>query len=124
MSEKKMNFIDDAIEEGLQALREDKYRLRMYEVEVTVDISSDYGVEETLQDIRSLTGVTVVTAIDSLFRSNKTSYVSQIKIKFHPQLDSTTPERYLTDLLLPSIRNEKIVPGTKIIRYGKPHRIQ
>ena len=32
-----MNFIDDAIEEGLQALREEKYKLRMYEVEVTVD---------------------------------------------------------------------------------------
>ncbi len=119
-----MNSIDDTIEEALQVLKEEKYKLRMYQAEFILQISSDYGVEQTLQDIRSLSGVTVVTAINSAYRENKMSYTSELRIKFHPQSESMTAGKYLSDILLPALRNEKIIPGTKVVRVGKPQEIQ
>lgn len=121
-----MNSIDNIIEETLQVLKEEKYKLRMYQVELTLRISSANGVEETLQDIRSLSGVTVVTAINSTYGREKSDegYTSQIKVKFHPQSEVMTADRYLLDLFLPSLRSKKIIPGTKVIRVGKPQKIQ
>ena len=80
--------IDHIIEEKLDLLHEEKYKLRLFQVELLLRIQSETGVEETLQDIRSIGGVTVVTAMDSLFRKSSKSYLSHIRIKFHPQKDS------------------------------------
>jgi len=107
--------IDRIIEEKLELLHEEKYKLRIFKTELLLKIESEYGVEETLQDIRSIGGVTVVTALDSLFRKSSKSYLSQIKIKFHPQKDSTTPKTFLKDHLLPIIRSGEI-PGCTVIR--------
>jgi|GEM_PF-2659068 hypothetical protein len=111
--------VDDIIDEKIFLLQEEKYKLRIFSVELLVRISSEYGVEETLQDIRSITGVTVVTALDSLFRSTggtgAGTYMSHIRIKFHPQKDSTTAKAYLKDALLPVIRGSEI-PGCTVIR--------
>lgn len=107
--------IDNVIAEQLFLLQEEKYKLRMFQIELLLRIDSEYGVEETLQDIRSIGGVTVVTALDSLFRKSLGSYLSHIKIKFHPQKDSTTPKTFVKDHLLPVIRSAEI-PGTTVIR--------
>ena len=47
------NSIDDIIQEKLEQLHEEKYKLRTFEMELLVRIESEYGVEETLQYIRS-----------------------------------------------------------------------
>ena len=107
--------LDNAIAETLEKLREEKYKLRIFQIEILLKIESDYGVEETLQDIRSIGGVTVVTALDSVFRKSSSSYLSHIRVKFHPQKDSTTPQKYVKDHLLPVIRSSEI-PGTTVIR--------
>jgi hypothetical protein len=107
--------IDRIIEEKLDLLYEEKYKLRLFQVELLLRIQSETGVEETLQDIRSIGGVTVVTAMDSLFRKSSKSYLSQIRIKFHPQKDSTTPETFIKNHLLPIIRGTEI-PGCTVIR--------
>ena len=112
------NSIDDIIQEKLEQLHEEKYKLRTFEMELLIRIDSEYGVEETLQDIRSLGGVTVVTALDSLFRKDSGSYLSHIKIKFHPRSDSITPKKFVKDHLLPMIRSQEI-PGSKVIRTIK-----
>ena len=112
------NLIDQIIDEKLRQLKEEKYKLRVFETEILIRIDSEYGVEETLQDIRSIGGVTVVTALDSLFRKDSGSYLSHIKIKFHPRLDSVTGKTFMKDHLMPSIRGNEI-PGTKVIRVVK-----
>jgi len=115
--------IDNIIEEKLEQLREKKYKLRVFQVELLVRIDSDYGVDETLQDIRSIAGVTVVTALDSQYRRDSQTYLSHAKIKYHPRLDSVTAKRYLNDLLLPALRSQEI-PGCKVIRVmTKPEQI-
>jgi hypothetical protein len=115
--------IDQAIEEGLESLREERYKLRTFQVEVLLKIQSTSGVEETLQDIRSIGGVTVVTALDSLFRKNLGSYLSKVRIKFHPQKDTTRAITFVKDHLLPVIRSSEI-PGCTVVRtMGYPERI-
>ena len=109
------NLIDDIIDQNLRQLREEKYKLRTFQTEILIRIDSEYGVEETLQDIRSISGVTVVTAMDSLFRKDSASYLSHIKIKFHPRSDSVTGQKFMKDHLLPTIRGNDI-PGCKVIR--------
>lgn len=110
--------MDRAIDEALRKLHEEKYKLRTFELELLIRIDANFGVEETLQDIRSIGGVTVVTALDSLFRKDSRSYLSHIKIKFHPRSDSITPKTYMKDHLLPLIRGNEI-PGCKIVRIIK-----
>ena len=109
------NSIDKIIKETIEKLREEKYKLRIFQTEILVRIESEYGVEETLQDIRSISGVTVVTAMDSIFRKDSSSYLSHIKIKYHPRLDSVTGKSFMKDHLLPSIRSSEI-PGCKVVR--------
>jgi len=110
--------IDNIIEEKLEQLREEKYKLRVFQVELLVRIDASFGVEETLQDIRSIAGVTVVTAMDSQYRRDSQTYLSHAKIKYHPRLDSVTAKTYLNDLLLPALRSQEI-PGCKVIRIVK-----
>ena len=112
------NPIDQIIKETIQNLKEEKYKLRTFQTEILIRIESEYGVEETLQDIRSISGVTVVTAMDSLFRKDSSSYLSHIKIKYHPRLDSVTGKTFMKDHLLPAIRSNEI-PGSKVIRVIK-----
>jgi len=116
--------LDQIIEEKLEKLHEEKYKLRTFQVELLLKIQAEYGVEETLQDIRSIGGVTVVTALDSSYREVSTSYSSRVKIKFHPHSDSVTPKTFVKDHLLPIIRGSEI-PGCKVIRVVRhPSRVQ
>lgn len=116
--------IDNALEEAIEKLHEEKYKLRVYETTLVLKIDSEYGVEETLQDVRSIDGVTVVTAIDSVFRDASDAYHSLVKIKFHPPQDTMTPESYMKKILTPTIRSAQI-PGTSIVKLvKKPEQIE
>ena len=104
------NLLDQIIDQKLQELREEKYKLRTFQTELLIRIDSEFGVEETLQDIRSISGVTVVTALD-------------IRIKYHPRSDSVTGKTFMKDHLLPAIRSNEI-PGCKVIRtVSQPEQI-
>ena len=121
MSLSKADYI---IENKLRVLQEEKYKLRIFAIEMHIKIDPDYGIEESLQGIRSITGVTVVTAMDSVYRGASSSYLSHIKIKFHPRKDSTPEMKYLKRILLPHI-NSLDIPGVKVVRIvGKPEQIQ
>ncbi len=111
--------LDTIIEEGLHALKEEKYKLRTFQVSLLIRIDADYGVEETSQDIRSLPGVTVVTALDSQYRDRLREYDTAIRVKFHPERDSTPGAVYVTKRLIPSINSSKI-PGVRVVRQLTP----
>lgn len=116
--------LDKIIEDKLAVLREEKYKLRTFEVQLDIQIDAEVGVEESLQAIRSIEGVTVVTAMESLYRGNSSTYSSHIKIKFHPKRDSMSAGKYMTRTLIPGI-NGKNTPGVKILRLAtKPERIK
>lgn len=120
-----MNFteIDQIIEDKLEILQEEKYKLRIFKVELLLIIQSSSGVEETLQDIRSIGGVTVVTALDSTYRKGLDSYLSKVRVKFHPQKETTRAATFIEDHLLPVIRSSEI-PGCTVVRLtSRPEQI-
>tara|TARA_R110002124_G_C8964012_1_gene514320 strand:- start:239 stop:598 length:360 start_codon:yes stop_codon:yes gene_type:complete len=110
-----MTELDTIIAETLESLQEEKYRLRTYQIGLLLKIDSSYGVEETLQDIRSIGGVTVVTSLDSIYRKSTATYMSHVRVKFHPQKESTTAKTFIKDHLLPVVRSSEI-PGCTVIR--------
>ena len=115
--------IDNALEEAIEKLHEEKYKLRVYETTMVLKIDSEYGVEETLRDVRSINGVTIVTALDSVFKDVSDAYHSLVRIKFHPPQDTMTPATYMKKILLPTIRSAQI-PGTSIVKLvKKPEQI-
>ena len=116
-------LFDKIIGEKLENLKEERYKLRTFQTELLLRIEAEFGVEETIQDIRSIGGVTVVTALDSLYRRDSQTYLSHVKVKFHPSKDSTTAKTYVKDILLPTLRSQEI-PGCKVIRIvSQPQQI-
>jgi hypothetical protein len=109
------NQLDMIIDEKLYTLREEKYKLRTFQVSLLIRIDADFGIEETSQDIRSLPGVTVVTALSSQFLETQREYNSVIRVKFHPQKDSVSGVHYVEKKLIPAINSSKI-PGVRVIR--------
>ena len=116
-------YLDNMIDYHLDILKEEKYRLRHFKVELIISIESQYGIEETLADIRSISGVTIVTALESQYNQPQSKYTSKIRIKFHPRNDSVTPKYFIRKVLLPTIRSREI-PGCTVIRLGsRPEQI-
>ena len=117
------NYLDNIIDHHLQTLKEEKYRLRHFKVELLISIESQYGIEETLADIRSIPGVTIVTALASDYNQAQSRYSSRVRIKFHPRNDSITPKYFIRKVLLPTIRSREI-PGCTVIRIAsRPEQI-
>ena len=117
------NYLDNVIDYHLEVLREAKYHLRHFKIELILSIESVYGIEETLADIRSIPGVTIVTALESQYNEFQKKYTSRIRIKFHPNKDSMGPKHYIHKVLLPVIRSREI-PGTTVIRLAsRPQQI-
>ena len=116
-------YLDSVIEYHLDILKEEKYHLRHFKVELIISIESSYGIEETLADIRSIPGVTIVTALESQYNEFQKKYVSRVRIKFHPNKDSMGAKYYIHKVMLPIIRSREI-PGCTVIRLAsRPEQI-
>ena len=110
-------YLDRVIDHHLDSLKEEKYKLTQYKVELIVSIDSQYGIEETLADIRSIPGVTIVTALESSYNETQKKYASLIRVKFHPRLETMGAKYYIRKVLLPTIRSREI-PGATVIRLA------
>ena len=93
-------------------LYEDKEKLRVFEVELFLKIRG--GLDQTLADIRSIDGVTIVSSSDTT-RSGG-AYITRAKIKFHPQSESMTGQTYIKQILIPTI-NSRAIPNCVVQRY-------
>mgnify|MGYP003658380042 CR=1 FL=1 len=117
------SYLDNIIDYHLDLLREERYHLRHFKIELILSIESQYGIEETLADIRSIPGVTIVTALSSEYNEFQKKYASRIRIKFHPNKDSMGAQHYIHKVLLPTIRSREI-PGTIVMRLAsRPEQI-
>jgi hypothetical protein len=92
----------------------DKTRLFRIEMKIRLNAAVGGGIEQKLNRIRAIEGVTVVghevlpgTGAD----------IIQAKIKFHPPSNSVRPMTYVREKLIPEINSElpKHVPGAKVI---------
>tara|TARA_R110000796_G_scaffold122164_2_gene236491 strand:+ start:11358 stop:12143 length:786 start_codon:yes stop_codon:yes gene_type:complete len=87
--------------------------LRVFEVELVVKIKRQVN-DDTLADIRSIPGVTIVSSL----RSQKSGggIISTIKVKFHPSKEAMTGQTYVKQVLIPTI-NSREIPNCIVMRY-------
>jgi len=92
----------------------DKTRLFRVEVKIRLNDAVGGGIEQKLNRIRAIEGVTVV---GHEMLPGTGAEVMSAKIKFHPPSNSTRPMTYVREKLVPEINSElpKHVPGAKVI---------
>ena len=92
----------------------DKTRLFRIEVKIRLNDAVGGGIEQKLNRIRAIEGVTVV---GHEMLPGTGAEVMSAKIKFHPPSNSTRPMTYVREKLVPEINSElpRHIPGAKVI---------
>lgn len=92
----------------------DDTRLFRIEMKIRLNDAVGGGIEQKLNRIRAIEGVTVV-GHEPLPGTG--ANIIQAKIKFHPPSNSIRPMTYVREKLVPEINSElpKHVPGAKVI---------
>jgi hypothetical protein len=100
-------------------LEQTGFETRLFQVvlKLQVDPKAGGGIEQKLNRIRAIQGVTVVGHEES--RRSYGSRVIEAKIKFHPESDISRPSTYVSQTLVPEINSSKLVPGVKVIDIVK-----
>ena len=80
---------------------------------IQVDRNAGGGIEQKLNRIRAIEGVTVVSHDD--LSAGQTRQVIEARVKFHPDSDALRPITYVSQILVPEINSSKFVPGVKVI---------
>ncbi len=91
------------------------FETRMFQVnlKIQVDPSMGGGIEQKLNRIRAIEGVTVVGHDEPQRGAGRE--VIEARIKFHPSSDALRPGTYVSQVLVPEINSSKLVPGVKVI---------
>ena len=96
------------------------FETMLYQVvlQLKIDPASGGGIEQKLNRIRAIQGVTVVGhhEADIALADAK---VIEAKIKFHPESDAMQPGTYVTRILVPAINISQHVPGVSVIKVIK-----
>ncbi len=91
------------------------FETRLFQINLKIQVDSEIGggIEQKLNRIRAIEGVTVVSHDEP--QSQMGRQVIEARIKFHPESDALRPGTYLTQILVPEINSSKLVPGVKVI---------
>jgi len=101
-------------EAGEAGEAEEIEKLRVFEVELVIKISRQAGIDDTLADIRSVPGVTIVTPLES--NRSGGGATSTVRIKFHPSKEAMTGQTYVKQILIPTVNSAEI-PGCIVLRF-------
>ena len=96
-------------------IKEADFETRMFQVTLKIQVDRDAGggIEQKLNRIRAIEGVTVVghEDVDPLLGKS----VIEARIKFHLDSEALRPATYVSQTLVPEINSSKIVPGVKVL---------
>ena len=95
------------------------FETRLFQINLKIQVDRDAGggIEQKLNRIRAIEGVTVV-GHDEL-KSQLGRQVIEARVKFHPESDALRPGTYINQILVPEINSSKLVPGVKVIEIVK-----
>ena len=92
------------------------FETRLFQVvlQLRLDPGAGGGIEQKLNRIRAIRGVTVVSHqdMDAILGAN----TIECKVKFHPESDAMRPGTYVTRVLVPAINTSNHVPGVSVSR--------
>ena len=96
-------------------MEQEAFETRLYQVNLKIQVDRDTGggIEQKLNRIRAIEGVTVVSHDD--LSQGRARQVIEARIKFHPDSDSIRPVTYVRQVLVPEINSSKLVPGVRVI---------
>ena len=106
-------MVKKAIKKRLMEQVDFETRLFQVNLRLSVDRGQGGGIEQKLNRIRAISGVTVVSHEEGDTVSGRDTI--EAKIKFHPESDSVRPASYVFQTLIPEINSSKLVPGVKVI---------
>ena len=91
------------------------FETRLFQVNLKIQVDPDMGggIEQKLNRIRAIEGVTVVSHDEPQRQMGR--QVIEARIKFHPESDALRPGTYVNQVLVPEINSSKLVPGVKVI---------
>jgi hypothetical protein len=92
-------------------------RLFQVNLRLSIDKGQGGGIEQKLNRIRAINGVTVVSHEEGGSIGGKETI--EARVKFHPTSDSIRPFSYVSQTLVPEINSSKLVPGVKVIDIVK-----
>ena len=95
------------------------FETRLFQINLKIQVDRDAGggIEQKLNRIRAIEGVTVVSHDD--ISAGKARQVIEARVKFHPESDALRAGTYVTQILVPEINSSKLVPGVKVIDVVK-----
>ena len=98
---------------------QERFETRLFQVNLRIQIDPKMGggIEQKLNRIRAIEGVTVVAHDEVDKRLGR--QVVEARVKFHPDSDALRPGTYVTQTLVPEINSSKLVPGVKVIDIVK-----
>ena len=100
-------------------MEEVEFETRLFQVTLKIQVDRDVGggIEQKLNRIRAIEGVTVVghEDVDPMLGMS----VIEARSKFHPDTDAIRPGTYITQTLVPEINSSKLVHGVKVIDIVK-----
>lgn len=88
-------------------------RLFQVNLRLSIDKGQGGGIEQKLNRIRAIDGVTVVSHEEGGSIGGRETI--EAKVKFHPESDSLRAEKYIYQVLVPAINSSRHVPGVKVI---------
>ena len=108
------NAIRNAIKKKLMEQTGFETRLFQVNLRLSIDKGQGGGIEQKLNRIRAISGVTVVSHQDG--DSIRGKETIEAKIKFHPEKDSEQGISYVRKTLIPDINSSRHVPGVKVVQ--------
>jgi len=118
----RVNFEETKLKEMLKKAimkrllkEETEFETRLFQVNlrIQVDRNTGGGIEQKLNRIRAIEGVTVVSHDD--LSAGQVTQVIEARIKFHPDTDALRPITFVHQILVPEINSSKLVPGVRVI---------
>ena len=118
--------VEDALREAIRKALKKRlmkeqtgFETRLFQVNLKIQIDPNMGggIEQKLNRIRAIEGVTVVGHDEIDKRSGRSTI--EARIKFHPESDALRPGTYVSQVLVPNINSSKQVPGVKVIDIVK-----
>ena len=96
-------------------MEQEGFETRLFQVNLRllVDKGQGGGIEQKLNRIRAIEGVTVVSHVEGDSVIGKDTI--EAKIKFHPPKGSERGISYVRRVLIPDINNSQQVPGVKVL---------
>jgi len=114
-----MNRVNEELTRRKSLQEQERFETFLYQVNLILKVDRNVGggLEQKLNRIRAIQGVTVISHED--YAGTPGVDTIEAKVKFHPESDAMRPGTYVSRVLIPSIDLSNRVPGVSVVKAIK-----